>query len=928
MTTDPPMSGDDIRAAFLEFFEVRGHQVVPSSSLIPAGDPTLLLTSAGMVPFKRYFTGEETPSNPRLVSVQKCFRTTDIEVVGDKTHLTFFEMLGNFSVGDYFKRDAIGWGWEFLTRRLGIAPERLWVTIYLDDDEAHDIWHNEVGVPVERIVRLGDADNFWGPAGTEGPCGPSSEIHYDYGEHLAPGTKVGDERADDRFVEIWNLVFVQFYQDAQGGRTLLPAPSIDTGMGLERITPVMQNTSSAYDTNLLAPVVRAVERVSGRAYGQDEATDFAIRVVTEHVRAGVFLIADGVVPSNEGRGYVLRRVIRRGVRFGRSLGLEQAFMRPIAETVIEHMSASYPELQERHSFVLRALEQEEERFEQAIGQGLPLLERELIPLHRLQLSNTERSGAIAALSLRVSDEVREGLKEAAATSEGRDRLTREISGPEAFYLFDSFGFPLELTQEIAREHGLEVDIAGFGHEMEAQRERGRAAGGKFAGGREAQRRYEALGAAPTAFLGYETLASDTTVAGMLKDGEPVQSAAAGDEVELVLAATPFYAEGGGQAGDTGEVTVPGLRVEISDTRRPVPDLIVHHSRIVEGTLGVGDTVRASVDAERRTDVMRNHTATHMLHAALRSVLGTHVRQAGSLVAPDRLRFDFSHVSAVTGDEISAIQDKVNDAIRRDLACAKSEGPYHDVTADGALAFFGDRYPERVRTLRIGDGAERFSYEVCGGTHLDRTGQIGYFRIVSESGLGTGVRRIEAVTGRGADIWVTEQVGLLAEVAAKLNAPAPDALRRVDALLAEVDNARTLSARVERSTLFEELEKGIQQVDALFPLKNGTAIILEVKATATIEGLREAADYLRAQFGTAVIALGTSAGETPHVLTVVTSDLVAKGFDAREIARLAAARMKGGAGGRPEMAQGGGKERDLLPSALEAVKDFVRQRATL
>ncbi len=918
MTTDPPTSGDDIRAAFLRFFEARGHQVVPSASLIPAGDPTLLLTSAGMVPFKRYFTGEETPSNPRLASIQKVFRTTDIEVVGDKTHLTFFEMLGNFSVGDYFKHEAIAWGWEFLTQPLGIDPERLWVTIYLDDDEAYDIWRDEVGVPEERIVRLGDADNFWGPAGTEGPCGPSSEIHYDYGEHLAPGAKVGDEGADDRFVEIWNLVFVQFYQDAGGKRTLLPAPSIDTGMGLERITPVMQGTSSAYDTDLLAPIVRVVEEVSGRTYGKDEATDFAIRVVTEHVRAGVFLIADGVVPSNEGRGYVLRRVIRRGVRFGRNLGLDQAFMRPVAEAVIDRMSASYPELRERSAIVLGALEQEEERFEQAIGQGLPLLERELIPLHQ-SFSNVGLSDAIAALSLRVSDEVRESLKEAAATSGGRAALWKGISGTEAFYLFDSFGFPLELTQEIAREHGLEVDVAGFEREMEAQRKRGRAAGGKFAGDREDQRRYEALGAAPTAFLGYETLAADTTVVGLLRDGEPVQSAAAGDEVELVLAATPFYAKGGGQVGDTGEVSGDGFRLEISDTRRPVPDLIVHYARLVEGALRVSDAVRGEVDAERRADVMRNHTATHMLHAALRSVLGTHVRQAGSLVAPDHLRFDFSHVGAVTDEEVAAIQGQVNDVILRDLACATSEGPYHDVTADGALAFFGDRYPERVRTLRIGDGDERFSYEVCGGTHLERTGQIGYFRIVSESGLGTGVRRIEAVTGRGADAWVTQQVGLLAEVSAKLSSPVTDTPRRVDALLAEVDQARREGAASRRQSSREQAEALLDERRDV----GGIAIVAAKTDAADVEAMRQMGDWLRDKLSSGIVVLGGVFGDRPSIIAMVTPDLVGRGYRAGDLVKTAAQRMGGGGGGRPDVAQAGGRDATKLSDAIDAAVEAVR-----
>ena len=919
MTTKLPTSGDDIRAAFLRFFEERGHQVVPSSSLIPAGDPTLLLTSAGMVQFKPYYTGEETPANPRLASVQKCFRTTDIDVVGDRTHHTFFEMLGNFSVGDYFKRDAIRWAWEFLTQTLGIAPERLWATVYLDDDEAYGIWHDEVGVPAERIVRLGEEDNFWGPAGTEGPCGPASEIHYDHGEDLAPGAKVGDEGADERFLEIWNLVFVQFYQDPEGKRTLLPALSIDTGMGLERITAIMQGVPSVYETDLMAPVVEAVERVSGKRYGQDEATDYAIRVVAEHSRAAAFLIADGVVPSNEGRGYVLRRIIRRAVRFGRRLGIEGGFMPGVAQVVIEHMSASYPELPERRTFVLRAIEQEEERFEQAIGQGLPLLEAELIPLHRRGLSNQEVTQAVAGLSLRVSDEVREALKEAVETTEGRAALEERISGVEAFYLFDSFGFPLELTQEIAREHGLAVDVEGFEREMEAQRQRGRVAGGNFDGGRDAQRRYGALEAERTNFLGYDALEAQTTVAAMLKDGEPVSEASTGDEVELVLAATTFYPEGGGQVGDTGEVTGDGFRLDITGTRRPVPDLIVHDARVAESTVRVGDAVSVAVDAGRRADVMRNHTATHMLHAALRSVLGNHVRQAGSLVAPDRLRFDFSHVAPVTSDEVAAIQRMVNDAVRQDLACAKAEGAYHDVTADGALAFFGDRYPERVRTLRIGDAGGPFSYEVCGGTHIDRTGEIGSFRITSESGLGTGVRRIEAVTGRGADAWVDGQLALLGEVSAKLNAPPQDAARRIDTLLAEAERARREGAASRRDSARQESDELLSQRRDV----DGIAMVAAATSSPDVETMRQMGDRLRDKLGSGIVVLGGVFEDRPSLIVMVTADLVAKGYKAGDIVKTAAQRMGGGGGGRPDSAQAGGRDASKLGDAIEAAVEAVR-----
>ena len=708
MPDKPPKTGDEIRAAFLRFFEERGHLVMASASLIPAGDPTLLLTSAGMVPFKPYYMGDETPPSKRLVSVQKCFRTTDIDEVGDRTHHTFFEMLGNFSIGDYFKQDAIKWGWEFLTEVLLLPAERLWVTVHDSDDEAEAIWRGEVGVPKERIVRLGDKDNFWGPAGNEGPCGPSSEIHYDFGEDRGPGTKPGDDT--DRFVELWNLVFVQFQQVPDGTRTPLPAPGIDTGLGLERAAAIAQGVPSAYETDLLAPIVAAVEQVSGAAYGKDEPVDYAIRVVAEHARSAAFLIADGVVPANEGRGYVLRRVIRRGIRFARKLGVEEPFLASVAEAVMERMAPHYPELSEHRRFVLRALEEEESRFDQAIALGTLLLEQGMIALRQtIDAEHTQPYQARAdALERRIHAEAtRVGLRpkwiedeivryvlghlETGGRLEAR-RAMRRITGREAFLLSDAYGFPLELTQEIAREHGLDVDVEGFEREMEAQRQRGRAAAEKFGGGRDLQRTYEALGASETTFLGYDALAADTVVVGLLKDGEPVQRIEQGDEAEVMLRETPFYPEGGGQVGDAGEITAPGGRAEIRDTQRPVGGLIAHHATVTEGAIALGDSVRAAVDGERRADVMRNHTATHMLHAALRTVLGTHVRQAGSLVAPDALRFDFTHVAAVTPEELVEIQRLVNEAVRGDLPCEKSEGAYRDAVAQGALAFFGERYP--------------------------------------------------------------------------------------------------------------------------------------------------------------------------------------------------------------------------------------------
>ena len=871
----PPVSGDEIRAAYLRFFEERGHLVMPSASLIPAGDPTLLLTTAGMAPFKPYYAGDEQPPCPRLASAQKCFRATDIDEVGDFTHHTMFEMLGNFSIGDYFKREAVAWAWEFTTGVLQLAPERIWITVHHTDDEARAIWRDEIGVPNERIVTLGDADNFWGPAGDEGACGPCSELHYDLGEARGPGTKPGDDTG--RYVEIWNLVFPQFHQAPDGSRTNLPAPGIDTGMGLERVAAIMQGVPSAYETDLLAPVRERVERLAGKTYGANADDDVAIRVVAEHARAAAFLIADGVVPANEGRGYVLRRVIRRGVRFARKIGMEPGFLPETARAVIERFGATYRELRERAPFVLKTMESEEERFYEAIALGLPILE------------------------------------ELAAAG-------RTIGGADAFRLYDTFGFPLELTQEVARERGLEVDVEGFEREMEAQRERGRASA-RFGAGREAARVYEALGAGETAFIGYDRLETQSVIVGILKDGEPVERAVAGDLVEIVLRETPFYPEGGGQVGDAGVIAASGGTARVSDARKPAGGVIVHSCEIADGALAVGDAVRASVDAGRRLDTARNHTATHLLHAVLRDVLGAHVRQAGSLVAPDRLRFDFTHVSGVERGELQEIERRVNEAVRADHALIKSEASYRDATAQGALAFFGDRYGERVRAVRIGEADAPVSFEVCGGTHLERTGQIGVFRVTGESSVGAGVRRIEAVTGRGGEDWVNGRLSRLEEAAALLRAAPADLPQRIEALLAQVEEARKATRTGRRESSRQEADALLAQaVDA------GGAKVVAARIDAADAGaLREMGDRLRDRIGSGVVALGSALNDRPALLAIVTDDLVQRGLSAGEIVDEAAREMGGRGGGQARLAQAGGKDASRLGAALAAVPGIVARR---
>ena len=725
------MNSDEIRESFLNYFESKGHLRVDSSSLIPVGDPTLLLTTAGMVQFKPYFAGESEPPNRRLSSSQKSFRAVDIDEVGDATHLTLFEMLGNFSIGDYFKQGAVHYALECLTEVMDLPRERFAATVHHSDDETFELWQ-QAGIPAERIFRFGDEDNWWGPAGLEGPTGPCAELHYDFGAGrgcLQPdcgpnctNTLPGSEDVCNRFVELWNLVFMQFYHHLDGTRTPLPSTGIDTGMGLERLAVVMQDARDIYDTDLFRPLIERVEDIAEKEYGADRDDDYAMRVVSEHARSATFLIADGVVPANDGRGYVLRRVVRRAIRFGRRLGLEDPFLGEMARVVIDRMGDAYRELRDHREFVLTVLELEEKKFQQAFQSGYAVL----------------------------SDSLEQG---------------GEVPGELVFRLWDTHGFPVEITQEIARERGLEVDIEGFEREMEAQRQRGRAAA-RFGGDRSKIRLYESLGVGSTSFLGYDTVAARSVVVGLISEDRVVDSVADGASADVFLLETPFYPEGGGQVGDAGVLAGPGGRVDVHDTQTVMPGLIAHFGKATQGEFSVGDTVDAHVDPVRRQDTARNHTATHMLHAALRQVLGPHVRQAGSLVAPDRLRFDFSHVEAVSAEEMEQVQWLVNEKIRENVSIHKSEDTYAKAIERGALAFFGDRYDDTVRLIEIANGAT-FSFEVCGGTHVHRTGELGAVYVLGESSIGSGLRRIEAVSGRGAERVVKDRFSSEAAVATLL-----------------------------------------------------------------------------------------------------------------------------------------------------------------
>jgi len=872
------VTSDELRAAFLSFFEEKGHKIVPSSSLIPRGDPTLLLTSAGMVQFKPYFLGEAIPPNRRLASCQKCFRTTDIESVGDSSHLTFFEMLGNFSVGDYFKQEAIDWAWEFVTRRLGLSPERLWITIFLDDEESFHYWQ-EVGVPEPRILRFGEEDNFWGPAGDSGPCGPCSEILYDFGEGVgcgkascAPGCDCG------RFSEIWNLVFTQYNQDKEGRRTLLPKPNIDTGMGLERTAAVVQGKTSVYETDLFVPLMERISELAGKNYGADGDTDNIMRIIAEHSRGIAFLIGDGVIPSNEGPGYVLRRLLRRAAFFSEALGVGIPFVVETAKTTIEHMGHVYPELVQRQDFIIKAIEDEETRFRETLRTGMQLLD---------------------------------GIMEEIASKKGN-----KISGKEAFKLYDTYGFPVELTSEIAASHSFSVDLDGFEQEMERQRERARAAQKFEVTLKETVGAHAQLNVKTTPFVGYQNLKQKSVIVSLLIDGKSAEKIEEGQEASLILETTPFYGEMGGQVGDAGEICGASGRFLVTDTARVPPDIVVHQGRVTEGSMTVGDEVEAVVDEERRLDIARNHTATHLLQFALRQVLGEHVQQRGSLVAPDRLRFDFSHLTAMTREELQEVQHVVNEKIRQNLTAYDEEVPYKKAIEEGAIALFDEKYGDVVRVEKIGEPA--ISAELCGGTHVASTGEIGFFHIIGESSIGAGLRRIEAVTGRGAEAFIDKHLSDLQKTAEYLDTELSDVLDKAHSLTTELKNERRQRLALERELSRKIAESLLSQVEVV----NGVTVLSAKVPSSRLESLREMSDLLREQLKSGIIVLGSVYEDKPVFLAAVTPDLVARGYDAGKIVKQVAEVTGGGGGGKARLAQAGGKHKEKLDEALRLVKSLI------
>ena len=870
------MKSSEIRSQFLKFFEGKGHTIVASSPLVPANDPTLLFTNSGMVQFKDVFLGKEKRPYVRATTSQRSVRAggkhNDLENVGyTARHHTFFEMLGNFSFGDYFKRDAIRYAWELLTAVYKLPKERLWTTVYHEDDEAYEIWTRDIGVPAERCVRIGDkpgagkyqSDNFWQMADT-GPCGPCSEIFYDHGPGIEGGPPGSPDADGDRYIEIWNLVFMQFNRDEQGTLNPLPKPSVDTGMGLERIAAVMQGVHSNYEIDLFQDLIKAAARETGT---KDLANN-SLKVIADHIRACAFLIVDGVIPGNEGRGYVLRRIVRRAIRHGYKLGQTQPFFHRLVADLSVAMGEAYPELVKAQERVSQVLRQEEERFAATLENGMKVLE-----------------GALT-------------------------REDKMLDGETVFQLYDTFGFPVDLTADIARERNVRVDYAGFEQAMERQRERARAAS-RFTAGQSVDYSGRA-----TEFHGYEHLSIDATVVALYKEGTQTEQIAGGENGVVVLDRTPFYAESGGQVGDRGELVAPGGTFTVEDTQKIQAEVYGHKGRLDTGRLRVGDRVSANVDTVARARAAWNHSATHLMHSALRQVLGNHVQQKGSLVDAQRTRFDFSHNEPMTQDQIREVERLVNDQIRRNVEVSARIMKHDEAVKASAMALFGEKYGDEVRVIGMGD----FSTELCGGTHVKRTGDIGFFKVIAETGIAAGVRRIEAVTGPGALEWVQAQESKLGEAAAALRTSPQD----VGAKIAQImDNVRNLEKELSRLKSKLASSKGDELADQAFEVK-GVKVVAASLEGADAKGLREAVDKLKDKLKSAAVVLAASNDGKVSLIAGVTADLTGK-LKAGELVNHVAQQVGGKGGGRADMAQAGGTDASKLPQALASVKGWIEQR---
>ncbi|HUG15854.1 MAG TPA: alanine--tRNA ligase [Thermomicrobiales bacterium] len=874
------MHSREIRHRFIEFFAERGHTHLPSSSLIPYNDPTVLLTTAGMQQMTPFFLGLDAPPAPRLTSIQKCFRTVDIDEVGDESHCTFFEMLGNFSVGDYFKLDAMRMAWDLLTRDFGIDDSRLTVTVYPEDHEARSLWAEHFGLTMDRI--FDDPGNIWGPVGASGPCGPNSEIYCDRGEQYGcgkPDCGPNCERCD-RHLEVWNLVFMEWFQERDGSRRDLDRKNIDTGMGLERVSLILQDVPSIYDTDLYIPIIESAAAIAGVAYKSDERADVSLRVIADHARAVTFLIADGVLPSNEGRGYVLRRVLRRAARHGKLLGIERPFLNEISDIVINEFAAHYPDLVARRDTIRRVISHEEEAFGRTLSTGISRFEA-------LAHSVAQAGGAV-------------------------------IPGDEAFRLYDTFGFPFELTSELARDAGINVDRDGFERALEEQRQQSRSAIQAFSdSGRGRAPLYATAKGAPVAFAGYTFDSIESAISDLLTLETSVEQIEAGAAAEIVLDQTPFYGESGGQIGDTGAIVTDTGVFAVHDTQRPAPGLIVHIGEVAEGFMRVGQLARATIDSARRAAIRRNHTATHVLHRALREVLGAETRQAGSLVAPDRLRFDFTSMEALGPVGLESVARIAARAVLDDTEVTAELMSYPDAIERGAMALFGEKYGDVVRVVSIGD----FSSELCGGTHVARTGQIGPLIVLNESSIGSGVRRIEAITGETAVDYQLQLHAVASELSRVVHAP-------VEGLLDEV--RQLISALREKERAIDQLRVEIasSSVDMLAGNAvsvDGTHVLATRIDAHDRDTMLQIGDRLRDKLRSGVLVLASEIDAQPALVAMVTGDLVERGLHAGRLIQEIAPIIGGRGGGRPELAQGGGTDASRLDEALAAVEDIVKRQ---
>ncbi|AXN37622.1 alanine--tRNA ligase [Peribacillus butanolivorans] len=871
------LTGAQIRQMYLDFFSEKGHNIEPSASLVPHEDPSLLWINSGVATLKKYFDGRVIPENPRITNAQKAIRTNDIENVGKTArHHTFFEMLGNFSIGEYFKEEAITWAWEFLTdeKWIGFDKEKLAVTIHPEDDEAFELWNKKIGVPAERIIRL--EENFWDIG--EGPSGPNTEIFYDRGPEYGddpndPELYPGGE--NERHLEVWNLVFSQFNHNPDGSYTPLPKKNIDTGMGLERMASVVQNVATNYDTDLFIPIIRAVEEISDVKYGVDVEKDVAFKVIADHIRTVAFAVGDGALPSNEGRGYVLRRLLRRAVRYAKQININRPFMFELVTVVGEIMKDFYPEVLVNKEFIAKVIKNEEERFHETLHDGLAILS-EVIKKEK------EKGGTV-------------------------------IPGSDAFRLYDTYGFPIELTEEYAEEEGMTIDQSGFEKEMEAQRERARSArqdvdSMQIQGGVLGDIKVE------SEFVGYDQVAVDAKVAAIVKNGELVTEAQEGEEVQVILNQTPFYAESGGQIADKGTMASESVKVNVHDVQKAPNGQNLHRVTVVAGTLTTDTEIVAAVDQENRIHITKNHTATHLLHQALKDVLGSHVNQAGSLVQAERLRFDFSHFGQITAEEIEQIETIVNEKIWQSLQVNTDYKNIEEAKAMGAMALFGEKYGKIVRVVQIGD----YSLELCGGVHVPNTAVIGLFKIVSESGIGAGTRRIEAVTGAGAYKLMTDQIGVLKDAAAKLKTNLKDVPSRIETVLAEVKDLHRENESLTAKLSNIEAGSLVSNVKEI----NGVQVLVAKVQATDMNNLRAMADDLKQKLDSVIIVLGSAQGDKVNLIAGVTKDYIERGFHAGKLIKEVASRCGGGGGGRPDMAQAGGKDPEKLDAALNFVEEWV------